>query len=802
MWENKIRHMVFYSSQIERDLASITKKSSRKRLVSTFQRSDEVSAKTFYLSVLRTVKKFIADDEINSLKHLDGLLFKISGTKEEETIQKCFEKEFGSFNLVALACKYKAIKVLEYLFSENVKGIYNLSVKISKTAFLWSEVDEFHHNAFYYAIRSNMTHLLNILIEKGQNKYHKEELDEVLSKAHRELKLRNVFLTREMDFFVQSKILDLRFFHESADETTGNSWIHIEKRIDLVVENITIIKSSYWDKDVDEIFVLKAEFIGKNIHVLKFLLKSTYDRLPWEEIEFCLAVFIRCCKKRVADNLFYCCVFSKEAFLQHLENFSKLLDSEQKNFKNSDVIELSKPLRMERTEAISKIIKNHPEFRDLYADYESIRDHYSLESVKKYADLAIAANAAEKGGQLLVVRALQVMGEHFKGTLETPKLSDTICQFLLSSLPFNTRQIITGLRDSLSHSKTLLIRSDIENKTHSFFENIQSYISKMTVTITDILYKFKTKAIKRLINKSKSLKKVKDIKDLFRSFTPTVETFTEEANKIRNNTSFKGAVEQLEELVSDLDILLRDKTVSENRLFVEINCIILNEKTRLIFNKNDLQDNIKNLGFIFNHSEDIDVSEMNLLNDLFAEPVCLEESFMKLIHHPLYQLLQSIYSRIKEENDYEEAFALSKILLLLRFQVSDIKWIKEFEGILCQNKKQNAPIVKLKRNSMVDFLSPKEEFLKNLLVDNQLDTHKLGSNMSFESSAESLAVTEMLLLDILSISEVQLTRNPFYLDSSYSLHIGKNLRNQLAHENALINILSDVPRQILSNAKK
>ncbi|GIY30591.1 ankyrin-3 [Caerostris darwini] len=202
--------------------------------------------------------------------------------------------------------------------------------------------------------------------------------------------------------------------------------------------------------------MLRAEFIAKNIHVLKFLLKSTYDKLPWEEIEFCLAVFIRCCKKRVADNLFYCCVLSKEALLQHLENFSKLLDSERNNFKNSDVIKLAETLKLKRTDVVNKIIKNHPEFQDLYTDCESVRDHHSLETVKKYADLAISASAAEKEGQLLVVRALQVMGEHFKGTLETPKLSDIMCQLLLSSLPFNTREIITSLRDSLTHSENLI----------------------------------------------------------------------------------------------------------------------------------------------------------------------------------------------------------------------------------------------------------------------------------------------------------------------------------------------------------
>ncbi|GIY02783.1 ankyrin-3 [Caerostris extrusa] len=127
-------------------------------------------------------------------------------------------------------------------------------------------------------------------------------------------------------------------------------------------------------------------------------------------------------------------------------------------------------------------------------------------------------NTAEKGGQLLVVRALQVMGEHFKGTLETPKLSDTMCQFLLSSLPFNTREIITSLRDSLSHSQTLLIRSEIENKAFSFFENMQRDISKLTVTITDILYNLKAKEIHKVKVKIKSFKDIKDISDFLRPF--------------------------------------------------------------------------------------------------------------------------------------------------------------------------------------------------------------------------------------------------------------------------------------------
>ncbi|GIY30595.1 hypothetical protein CDAR_461182, partial [Caerostris darwini] len=275
---------------------------------------------------------------------------------------------------------------------------------------------------------------------------------------------------------------------------------------------------------------------------------------------------------------------------------------------------------------------------------------------------------------------------------------------------------------------------------------------------------------------------VKDIKDHFRSFTPTVKTFAEEANKITYNTSIKGVVEQLEERMSDLHILLKDKTVSEKRLFEEINCIIRNEETRLISNKNALQDNIKNFDFVFNHNEDIDISEMHFLNDLFAEPIGLEESFMKSIQSKLHQLQASIISR-NEKNNGEEQFALFRILLLLDFYVCEVKWIKEFQGILRQVKTKNVNCEKVAKNSAVHLLLPKRKFLKKLLID--INSHTLHSDNPFVDNAESFVVVEMLLLDILSISEAQLTRNPFYLDSSYPFHIGKNLRNYLAHENAL-----------------
>ncbi|GIY82395.1 ANK_REP_REGION domain-containing protein [Caerostris darwini] len=377
-----------------------------------------------------------------------------------------------------------------------------------------------------------------------------------------------------------------------------------------------------------------------------------------------------------------------------------------------------------------------------------------------------------------------------------------MCQFLLSSLPFNTREIITSLRDSVSHSQTLLIRSDIENKAYHFFKNLQSDISKLTVTITDILHNLKAKAIDELKVKIKSFKRVKDISEFFRPFMSSV-VLKKEIEKIRSGVSIKGIVEQFEELVSDPNILMKDKTASEKRLFEEIYYMIHNEKTKLKTNKVTLKDNINKLGAIFMLSEayeDSNMSEVEFLADLFAKPIGLKKSSMNLIHCKLHQLLESIISRL--EKDSEERFALFRILFLLDFHVSDVKWIKEFQGILCQVKTKCVHCEKAGKNSTVHLLFPKLKFLKKLLIDINLNSHKLHSDNSFAYNVESFVVIEMAILDILSISDAQLTRNPFYLDSGYSLHIGKNLRNHLAHENALVNIVSDVPMQLLLNAKK
>ncbi|GIY52253.1 hypothetical protein CEXT_769561 [Caerostris extrusa] len=142
-----------------------------------------------------------------------------------------------------------------------------------------------------------------------------------------------------------------------------------------------------------------------------------------------------------------------------------------------------------------------------------------------------------------------------------------------------------------------------------------------------------------------------------------------EAQSIRSSTLFKGVVEQFEELMSDLQIFVKDKI--EMRLFEEINYMIHKEKTKLKTNKDNLENNMNKLRAVFVLKQSIrrlryECSQF--FTDRFVEPVDLEVPFMDLIQSKLRHLLAIIVSR-KEKNNSEEQFELFRNFFLLDYHV-------------------------------------------------------------------------------------------------------------------------------------
>ncbi|GIY66772.1 uncharacterized protein CEXT_607401 [Caerostris extrusa] len=104
-------------------------------------------------------------------------------------------------------------------------------------------------------------------------------------------------------------------------------------------------------------------------------------------------------------------------------------------------------------------------------------------------------NPEDEHGSLIILRSLQIIGENFKSTLQSPNLSKAAKYCLLSSLSKNTSEVIMRLRDSLSHEHSLEQRSEIEGKDETFFIHIQNDLKKIGSVVMGLLYNCEIRAI-------------------------------------------------------------------------------------------------------------------------------------------------------------------------------------------------------------------------------------------------------------------------------------------------------------------
>ena len=411
-------------------------------------------------------------------------------------------------------------------------------------------------------------------------------------------------------FLLENELINLRFFSNSSGQVQSakDDLNNIRERVNLVLEKIGLLKAEYLnEKEVDEKFLFVTKFIAQNIHVLKRQLKLTYDRLPWEEIEFCLISFVSCHVKRQEINLFYHSTLNKSRILNHLGNFANKLEDEKDIIKNVGIAKLSALPKLKREKVVAEIVSNCPQFKELYKDHQQIRDVHSLEKINNCIKLASSADPKEREGQLIITRVLQVIGEYLKNTLESPKLSNTTSELLLLSLPKNTRNIIIDLRNSLSHAYSLFKRTEIEvNKDSNFFFGIQNDTKKVGVVVTDIHYNSKLKMVRILLKKIVSSNNLDEIKEVV-TVLSTVELDNVELENFKMTEH-----EKLEKLIKELSDNITDKTNYEEKMFNKINHTINRVSAA---SKNITTDYIK--GFASLHSLCNNLSETKIDHNVY-----------------------------------------------------------------------------------------------------------------------------------------------------------------------------------------
>ncbi|XP_054713567.1 serine/threonine-protein phosphatase 6 regulatory ankyrin repeat subunit B-like [Uloborus diversus] len=619
-----------------------------------------------------------------------------------------------------------------------------------------------------------------------------------------------------MEISVENKLINLRFFSDDSrqDQIGKDYFNYIRERIDIVLQKINVLKVEYSNTEkVDEKFLFIAKFIAQNIHILKRQCKSTYIRLPWEEMEFCLVSFIFSFTKLQEINLFYQITLNKDKILKHLGNFAKELENEKDTLEGLDIGKLNDLPKLKRKAVVSKIISNYPPFEELYNDYQQIRDIYSLEKINDYIKLASSANPKGKEGQIIITRVLQVIGEYLKNTLESPKLSTTTSELLLLSLPKNTREVVSDLRNSLSHANSLSKRTEIEENTDvNFFIGVQNDTKKVGDVITNILYENKIKTIKVLFKKIVNSENLEGIKEVTEALSNT------ELDRVIPTNFVTMEHENLEKLIAELNNAITEKTICEQKLFNEMNNIINSIKNQSENISTDYMTGfalLKSLCFGFNDT----VIDHNYVTGLKFHANKALENIHKTESHSLKEisaLLKKISDSVKLRTQDEDNFdkvkkIILKIFVTVEFGTDEIKWIEELREKL-NEKGSFIPIHKQRNacnttgNKYDNQLSLKISELKGILRNNALSDKCIEKLTSYKSNKKLQAVVEMLVLDIMSIldsSKKFLENNLLFLDDNTPLLTGKCLRNHLAHDNTLVDLLlSNSSIAVILNAKK
>ncbi|XP_071572545.1 uncharacterized protein [Temnothorax nylanderi] len=778
-------------------------------------------AREMYPQVLTQLEKAISEDNIDSLKKLNNLIDNKSNAEDQITSRDYYDNASNpvrSTNFVILACKHNKVKILEYLFDSDSRILNNLSIAIGRNTILPDDEDETCHNAFYYAIRSCNVELLNTLINKWPGNYfavYLGELDTILSKAYEELKLKDVSLSDEMEIFVENKLINLRFFSNiSRKDQNVKNLNNIKERIELTLQNINLLKTDYSHMEkIDKRILFIAKSIAQNIHILKRQLRSTYDRLPWEEMEFCLVSFIFSHTKRQEINLFYNATLNKSKILNYLENFAKKLENEKDSIGSVNIGKFTDFPKLEREKVVAEIIGSCPQFVELYDDYQQIRDIHSLMKISDYIKLALSADPKEREGQLIITRVLQVIGEHLKNTLESPKLSNNTSELLLLSLPKNTREIIIDLRNSLSHAYSLSKRTEIEENTDvSFFTGVQNDTKRIDIVITDMLYSKKNETLRMLLKRiadSESLGEIKEIAEIFSNVK--LDEMIQEHFKIMEH-------EKLEKFIKELSDNITDKTNYEKELFNKINNIIKSAEVQSENTRTDYVTGYLLMKGLISLTEKLAFDRNVVRGIKYLANRTLENITPKIKPHILKEIVElsmkisrSVKSRIQHENIDIINKLICEIFYIFEFLTSDIKWIKKLKEKL---NERDSFISTYKQRKTYDITE--EEYnnqftvklseLKSILSNNALSGELIEKLPFYKNDKKLRTLVEMLVLDIMSIlgsSEHHLENNLLSLDDNIPLLTGKCLRNYLAHDNALVDVmLSDPSIVVVLNAKK
>ncbi len=553
------------------------------------------------------------------------------------------------------------------------------------------------YSALFRTLRLNNIGLIKTLLkhlryDDPTSASFKLQIDTIIPKIYEELKLRRVPLNYQTSYYIENLILKSRFTSINTDENkkeSKTSLAEVVDKIEIINEFTHQLTNDY--ATIDSEFLLKAKFIAQTIYHLKRALRSTYHQLPWEEIEFCLVNFIHTHTHPETIDFISQIVIDKERLLGHLKNFADQLAIEKikltERSLQSDFPKQTDPKQSARNEAQKAVILHNPLFELLYQDHEKIRTIYSLKKIEFQLKSALSIDLNEdlELGKLVIERTLQVIGENLKNTLQSPNVSDETHQFLIFFAPKYLREILTSLRDSLSHGYLLKNKITLEiEQDANFFKRIQTDLQKIYLPTTDMLYRDQVNIIKDFFKKVLASQDFNEIQAIVKNLS----------NLRLDQMSFDKNINLLEktkQMISSLIDEVPHPTEFEKVLFIQVNQIILLTENKITGSKNYYINTFSLLNKIIediNYSKDFRNFKQEIQRYLNNYAPELQPRSLKMIDTLLYDLSLSLKARLTGEALDKTQKKIHIISSYIAYELDRINHITHFKLLL---EKKDSP---------------------------------------------------------------------------------------------------------------
>lgn len=395
----------------------------------------------------------------------------------------------------------------------------------------------------------------------------------------------------------QQQIINERFLSKKSSHSTKSAdenHLQLQQRVKIVIDQINELPVN-----IDYKYCMILQLITQNIHILKHALKYTYLDVPWEEMEFCLSLFLLNQKMDAHNDehhLYYKMIINETFLKMHLKNFKeklgefKIVKKKDTQFlwiskKENDYMFVNRTAQLTRDNVIHALRNSYRDYNNLLEGFSLARNIHSLKVILKYINVSCELNLIEnhkKYNQLVLLRTCIVIGEYIKNTTDSPNMSQEMSNILYQLSSNRLKDNMTWLRNSIIH--TISFFNKFKEEKNSFYVKIQEDFHRIKRVLIEIISRESYECVKYFLRQIL----IGDINFFIDSFNSIDKSEIIKIIELANNNNNKASNAVLKEKIKNIKESVKKFNIKQidKKLFQLTHIVIENENSIFLAKKN------------------------------------------------------------------------------------------------------------------------------------------------------------------------------------------------------------------------